>query len=301
LRWNYRCTLRGDSLDASIQRIPGNRFLRVQASRNATESSCRQSGSDSMSTADAEVMAGIRAKWQVQLAAAVHASSLGTGTGDIRTSTAPSLGAPPPAPPSPEAFLAAIVANEDAAHGGDPRASRFEPAVFIRLVRVAAGQQASFNPPGAYRPLTQADLFAYASPGEVSFRTGTGPLPGPPPPPDGSPLPPPGSGPHGLKWGLLRLQELATSFGLTQIMAWHLLEFKGMAGFPASISDLQDPAKNLSCAVALLSYFVEHYQLAWDAYEELFRCWNTGEPNGATFDPQYVPNGLARMAAYAAL
>jgi len=30
-------------------------------------------------------------------------------------------------------------------------------------------------------------------------------------------------------------------------------------------------------------------------FEPLFRCWNSGNPKGKTFDPQYVPNGLSRM------
>jgi len=30
----------------------------------------------------------------------------------------------------------------------------------------------------------------------------------------------------------------------------------------------------------------------------LFRCWNTGRPDGKTADPAYVENGLRRMEIY---
>ena len=33
-------------------------------------------------------------------------------------------------------------------------------------------------------------------------------------------------------------------------------------------------------------------------FAELFRCWNTGRPNGKTFDPNYVQNGLRRIEIY---
>ena len=31
-------------------------------------------------------------------------------------------------------------------------------------------------------------------------------------------------------------------------------------------------------------------------FEALFRCWNTGRPNGQTYDPAYVEKGLRRAA-----
>jgi len=232
---------------------------------------------------DAELMALIRTRYGAQLAAACHPSSL------------------------PEAFLAAVVANES---GGNPAAARPEPAVFTRLVNVAAGHQALFSCPGIRKPLSATDLLAYASPGELQpsqivaeyqgppfmpypLGTGTEPLPG-------SPMP--GAPARGLQWGLKRLGELATSWGLTQIMGWHLIEMAGYAGFRWTVGDLADAGKNLLCAVALFTYFGEHYQLdPVREFEQLLRCWNTGTPDGATFDPMYVQNGLARMAAYSGL
>jgi hypothetical protein len=213
----------------------------------------------------------VRGYWQAQLAAAVHSSSV------------------------PEAFLAAIVGNESA---GNPNSTRFEPAVFSRLVNVAAGRQAAFAPHGIRKPLTALDLLAYASPGEMDPDRMVSEYQGAP----FQPMPP-GAPARGLQWGLKRLTELATSYGLTQIMGWHLVEMAGYAGWAWTVGDLLDPGKNLQCAVALLSYFGEHYQLdVSKEFEALLRCWNTGEPDGVpTFDPKYVPNGLARMAAYATL
>jgi hypothetical protein len=37
-----------------------------------------------------------------------------------------------------------------------------------------------------------------------------------------------------------------------------------------------------------------HLDLSKD-FEQIFRCWNTGHPDGITYDPDYVGKGLARM------
>jgi hypothetical protein len=88
-----------------------------------------------------------------------------------------------------------------------------------------------------------------------------------------------------------RLMYLATSHGLTQIMGYH------------SIDDALDTIPNdLEQTVKLLRDFAAefHLNLAND-FEQLFRCWNSGKPDGKTFDPNYVPNGLERMGLYAQL
>lgn len=219
-----------------------------------------------------ELMARIREQWGANIRAAVTLSSI------------------------PEAFLAAIVANES---GGAPGDTRFESAVFGRLVNVCAGLSAVFSPHGVRRPLTAPWLLAYASPGELQPAETVAEMSGPPFGPF-----PPGAPARGLQWGLKRLRELATSYGLTQVMGWHLVEMAGMAGWRFTVGDLLAPASNLKAAVLLLSYFVEHYQLdPAKEFSELLYCWNTGLPDGSvsTFDPRYVPNGLERMAAYAAL
>ena len=220
---------------------------------------------------ETHLMASIRARWGVELAAAVHPSSL------------------------PEAFLAAVVANES---GGHMEATRFEPGVFTRLVNVAAGRQVAFSAPGIRRPLTLADLLAYASPGELQPLQRIAEYDGPPFAPA-----PPGAPARGLQWGLKRLSDLSTSWGLTQLMGWHLVEMAGYAGWRWTVTDLQtSAAANLRAAVALFTYFASRYQI--DLATEpafLLHCWNTGSPDTATFDPGYVGNGLARMAAYKSL
>jgi len=221
---------------------------------------------------DTEQMLRIRTRWSAQLRAAVAASTV------------------------PEAFLAAIVANES---GGVPAADRFEQAIFQRLVNVAAGLQIAFAPHGIRRPLTAPWLLAYASPGELQPAERVAEMGGPPFPPAVPDAPA-----RGLQWGLKRLRELATSYGLTQIMGWHLVEMAGLAGWTFTVGDLAQPVANLKAAVLLLSYFGQRYQLDLaKEFSELLYCWNTGLPDGSvpTFDPQYIQNGLRHMAAYAAL
>jgi hypothetical protein len=179
------------------------------------------------------------------------------------------------------AFLAALIANES---DGKADATRFEPAVFERLKEVllgspvltgAPGQRvAHYAPAGVKHPLTKADLSAYCAPGAA----------------DGTR--------DDFAVELQTLHALATSWGLTQIMGWHLVGFQSGMG----VSWLATPGGNLQFATRLLAWFAEHYDLDLAAAAgDLFTCWNTGEPNGTIFDPKYVPNGLDRMAIYEAL
>ena len=90
--------------------------------------------------------------------------------------------------------------------------------------------------------------------------------------------------------GNKELQELATSWGLTQIMGYQILRE------PESPRRLLDPAFNLRKAVELLAVFSEYCQLDPRVeLEELFRCWNTGRPDGTTLDREYVEDGLRRL------
>lgn len=95
---------------------------------------------------------------------------------------------------------------------------------------------------------------------------------------------------------LTRTVQLATSQGLTQIMGWHCIEKKRDFGVFAT------PAGQLRLTLDLLTDFatVNDLDLTTE-YEQLLRCWNSGRPDGATYDPQYVPKGLARAAAYSQL
>ena len=101
------------------------------------------------------------------------------------------------------------------------------------------------------------------------------------------------------------LRDWATSWGLTQVMGYHV------ARRPGGVAILKDPATHLKFALGLLGEFVERFQLNPKLeFEEMFRCWNSGAPyddpktpriEGKTFDPKYVARGLARMEIYRGL
>jgi len=168
------------------------------------------------------------------------------------------------------AFLAALIANES---DGKNDAQRFEPAVFEKLKEVLLGTRPHYAPPGIKRPITKQDLLAYCDPGVGEER-------------------------GDFATSLQCLHNLATSWGLTQIMCWHLVEFQSGLGS----AWLATPGGNLQFATRLLFWFAEHYGLdIATGFGDLFTCWNTGEPTGATYDPQYVPKGIARMAIWDSL
>ena len=89
------------------------------------------------------------------------------------------------------------------------------------------------------------------------------------------------------------MRELASSWGFTQIMGYHLIGRKG------TVRDLLDAAFNFRLAIELLAEFAGRYELDLAReFEEMFRCWNTGSPYGVTFDPEYARKGLVRMEIY---
>ncbi len=179
----------------------------------------------------------------------------------------------------PAELLAGLVANES---GGNTHAQRFEPAVFTEIAEVLAGKRTVFKPTGISRPLMLADLLPFVLAA------------------DSSRLQLAAGGAAFFAFDkcftdqMQRVAELATSYGLVQIMGWHWIEFNR----PASMR----PEDQLAFAVVLLVYFANKYtlDLAADA-AKLFSCWNTGEPGGHTYNPLYVPNGLARMELYRSL
>jgi hypothetical protein len=101
------------------------------------------------------------------------------------------------------------------------------------------------------------------------------------------------------------VRDFATSWGLTQIMGYHLL------AWGQDPRDLLNPKFNLEMCTRLLASFAQAYQLdVRREFEELLRCWNAGAPydnpktprlEGKTTDPEYVPNGLLRMKIYVEL
>jgi hypothetical protein len=89
------------------------------------------------------------------------------------------------------------------------------------------------------------------------------------------------------------LRELASSWGLTQIMGYHMV---GRAG---TVRDLVEPRFHFRVALELLAEFAARFQLDLGReFAEMFRCWNTGEPYGVTADPRYCEKGLRRMEIY---
>jgi hypothetical protein len=155
----------------------------------------------------------------------------------------------------PAAFFAALIANES---GGNPSAERYEPRVFTALSDVYNGQTA------AYGSITRTKILNYV----------TGPI---------------------TETASIdatdRLKALATSWGITQIMGYEAIAFTIESGADA----LRDPVVALKTTTLMLMDFARRFQISLSESGELFDCWNTGRPHQTTYDPKYIPNGLARM------
>jgi hypothetical protein len=179
---------------------------------------------------------------------------------------------------APAEFLGALAANESSGYGD---ATRFEPAVYRHLAAVAEGRRPSYgsinaasldgevaglvpaNDAAALHARYMTRGFADIHSGEVAQASDDA------------------------------LRELATSWGYTQIMGYH------MVGRPGDVHQLLEPHFHFRMAVWLLSEFAVDYHLdAGRDFAEMFCCWNTGRPHGRTFDPDYVANGLRRMQIY---
>jgi hypothetical protein len=166
----------------------------------------------------------------------------------------------------PAAFLAALIANES---GGNVNAKRFEHTVLAAIWEVLLGRKA------AYGSIARASLVGYVTGISVPAINVPANLPAN---------------------AFQRVDALATSWGLTQIMGYHALEFG------VEINNLISPGGGLDIATKMLAGFAHQFSLdVTKDFEALLRCWNGGHPTAQTFDPQYVPNGLARMNLYAGL
>jgi hypothetical protein len=162
-------------------------------------------------------------------------------------------------------FLAALIANES---GGDSNAKRFERGVLDSLWSVLQGRAANFGSIG------MDDINSYIMLNLV--------------------LPPTAA--EVRNWftdSLQRLDSLATSWGVTQIMG-----YEGIAlGF--DVAALTDPARAMGYTCRMLADFARRFDLDLGKdYADLFTCWNTGRPHAQTADPNYVANGLARAQIY---
>lgn len=163
--------------------------------------------------------------------------------------------------PYPAALLAALTANEGAL---DENASRLEPKVLGDLALTVTGTKA-----------------AYGSIGALDLQNYLAELMG--------------------KDAILALRNLAMSWGPTQIMGYHALA----GGY--AVAELRDPEKHYHHTVELLEGFRKQFNLVMVpttppiSAEPFFRCWNSGSPNGRTFDPNYAGNGVNRFSIYEGL
>jgi len=180
----------------------------------------------------------------------------------------------------PPEFLAALTANES---GADPKAVRFEPAVYRHLRAVADGRNPTYGGIGPKDLAAEVQEMLHPKAGEFHSRY----------------LTQSSRAIHRQALSVLEdeaLREFASSWGFTQIMGYH------MVGRSGTVRDLLDPAFHFGVALQLLSEFAHDFQLDLTReFEELFRCWNTGHPQGRSSDPAYVENALRRMNLYRAL
>lgn len=171
------------------------------------------------------------------------------------------------------AFVAALIANESA---GKLDARRFEKNVLAALWEVLLGRKAT------YGSISRNDLLEYLPAGLLSAAAAAKFFSG---------------GPGILTSVLQRFDDLASSHGLTQIMGYEVFDFSSAS---PSIEKLHTAEGNLSITILMLQQFVIRWKLdpVVDT-AQLFDTWNTGRPHSPTAAPQYIPNGLRRMALYA--
>ena len=180
----------------------------------------------------------------------------------------------------PIAFWAALTANEsarDLARGIPPeKIQRREPSAISRLCLLAAG----FKPK---QSLTTADLIAELGElGEARRRTDyhVEQIPT-----DVSLL---------ADLPLRLFIDYGSSWSFVQVMGYHALGWRGL-----TLHEIQQPATHYSCAARLMAEFCQRYGLdPRREFEQMARCWNTGRPDGVTFDPAYVENLLRRATVW---
>lgn len=177
----------------------------------------------------------------------------------------------------PPEFLGALTANES---GGDARAARFEPAVYRHLAAVVSGESPAYG--SIHADDLRAELGRVLHPKADDFHTHF--------------LPPAFGSNHRAALAALPdegLRELATSWGFTQIMGYHMVGRRG------TVRDLLEPAFHYHAALELLAEFAATFQLDLTReFSEMFSCWNCGQPYGKCYDPHYIQNGLHRMSLY---
>ncbi len=195
----------------------------------------------------------------------------------VKRVAGPHLAAFAPQTSVPIAFWAALTANESGvylARGVAPeKIQRKEPKVFAHLCLVAAGFDAAWGSISAQSFLDEipedgarADTFHLAALPANAARLVSLPLEG--------------------------ILKFASSWSFTQLMGYHAMFWSGV-----TLGDIQKPETHYRCAAKLMASFCGRFGLdPKKDFEEMARCWNTGQPHGvATFDPNYVTNLCARM------
>jgi hypothetical protein len=173
----------------------------------------------------------------------------------------------------PPAFLAALIANET---GGDENEKRFERNVLTSLWEVLLGRAPAYG--SIHRPALLCIL-------DPSLADPSKRIPA-----------------ADLASSLQRLDGLATSWGLTQIMGYNTCPLWEHSGWSA-IEQIKTAPGNLEFATGMLLSFAKRFQLdpARD-FPPLFACWNCGRPDPTkTFDPHYCADGVERMQLYSTL
>lgn len=88
------------------------------------------------------------------------------------------------------------------------------------------------------------------------------------------------------------IRNLATSWGTTQIMGWHIIN-----NLHCTIEDLRDPNKHFFFTIKLLKIVGGEYLRDGDL-ESVLHIWNTGNANGKTYHEDYVVNALLVQKHY---
>jgi hypothetical protein len=96
--------------------------------------------------------------------------------------------------------------------------------------------------------------------------------------------------------GDAEIRALSSSHGLTQVMGYQAHVQR------RPVADLEDPEKHYPIAAGVLVGFLNHFGLDPQVdFAAMATCWNAGNPNGVTTDPEYVSNLLLRKAIWEAL
>jgi hypothetical protein len=146
----------------------------------------------------------------------------------------------------------------------NPSASRFEPAVFKEVQKVATGGSSKAYPGFNSGVLKQ---FIASQPGDWALRS------------------------------------LATSYGFGQIMGYHYLNNWGLRPNHYTALSVNDSVKfTVAFMVMGLRKLTFPHLIAngrsYLPYEQLLRWWNSGSTTGQTHDPNYVANATATAALY---